>query len=425
MNRLLKAQLKKVYGKNFDLEQEDEKFKKFVALINEGYSDLYQERKLLDQTLEINAQELTERNIEIDQSHKLMKSVTNSVDDVIFYKDLNYNYIGCNTKFEKIVGLTEEEILGKNDYELFNKENADAFREIDKRMIRTLKGYTSSEWVSLPNGKKLYFTTTKTPLLNSNYEVIGSVGVSRDITEEHTMKNKLQEREILLIQQNRLASMGEMIGNIAHQWRQPLNALGLGVQKIGFYHNRDLLDGDKLQEIINKSMALIKGMSETIDDFRDFFNPNKEKVDFNVNDAIEKAYFIVEPLFSVHYIDYTFKSEGKYFINGFNNEFSQVILNILNNAKDALVENNVENPKILVDVSQDKNDKIMIKISNNGLGISKKVLAKIFDPYFTTKEEGKGSGLGLYMSKIIIEEHMKGTIEVQSQVDATVFTIVI
>ena len=422
MNRLLKAQLKKAFGKEFDINTQDEKFKKFLELVQEGYNDFNTERKMLENTLEVNAEELTESNRELTKNHELIKSVTNSVSDIIFYKDFNFKYIGCNRHFELLVGKLEQDIIGTDDYDLFDKEYADQFRRMDKLMLESSKEQTNKEWVKFPNGEEAYFSTHKAPLLNISGNKIGIVGVSRNITNEYKLEQEIKNKQALLIQQGRLASMGDMIGNIAHQWRQPLNTLGLIIQKVGFYNEEDSLDKETIRTNVNKCMSIIFGMSETIDDFRDFFNPNKEKIEFSIKDSIEKAYQVVEPLFKNINITYEMKIKEDYFVNGFKNEFSQVILNILNNAKDSMLEHNIEKPSVVVEIVK-MGDNVIINIVDNGGGISEEQLEKIYDPYFTTKAEGKGTGLGLYMSKMIIEDHMDGKLSATNTKDGVKFTI--
>ncbi|MCG3671040.1 sensor histidine kinase [Aliarcobacter butzleri] len=227
--------------------------------------------------------------------------------------------------------------------------------------------------------------------------------------------SKQKEQEQLLIQQTRLAAMGEMIGNIAHQWRQPLNALGLILQNLKFSYEIGELDEKMIDKSVKKATMLTENMSKTIDDFRNFFRPNKAKENFKINEGITKAVELIESTFEHNNIklekDFA-SSEIEFF--GFANEFSQVILNLLTNAKDAVLENKIENPLIIIQTKID-DEYIYISIKDNGLGIKEEIINKIFEPYFTTKDEGKGTGIGLYMSKIIIENNMNGKIEVKNE----------
>ncbi|SKB82043.1 ATP-binding protein [Malaciobacter marinus] len=235
--------------------------------------------------------------------------------------------------------------------------------------------------------------------------------------------DKQRKQEQLLIQQSKLAAMGEMIGNIAHQWRQPLNALGLVMQNIQFAYNMGDLDDKFMEKSINKANILTSSMSKTIDDFRNFFKPNKTKEYFKINKTVKKAIYLIESTFEHNYIEIEKDfSKEDIEVYGFANEFSQSILNILSNAKDALIEKRVEDAKVKIRVYKDKNSAI-VQIEDNAKGISKDIKEKIFEPYFTTKEEGKGTGIGLYMTKTIIENSMGGEISVENTDLGACFTI--
>ncbi len=422
MHRLLKAHLKKAYGKEFNIDECSDEFKNFVELMSQSYDDFYVERHMLENTLEVNSQELTEANLEIKKNHELLRSVTESMDDAIFYKDLEFKYIGSNSHFSDLTGLSGEEIIGKDDYELFSQEEADHFRKIDIELLENGSPLALREWLTDSQGNKHYFSTVKSPLLNAKGETIGLVGVARDITKQYTMEKELKAKELLLIQQGRHASMGEMIGNIAHQWRQPLNALGLLIQKMGYLHSRGTLNEENINANIDKGMQLINGMSKTIDDFREFFNPNKKKALFQVREAIENAYSIVESAFASHMIEYHLEMYEDVEIKGYKNEFSQVIVNLLNNAKDVLIEKDVHPAYIRIFIIK-SDDRLVIKVCDNGGGIPEDMLSKIFDPYFSTKEQGKGTGIGLYMSKMIIEDHMHGKLSATNTAEGACFNI--
>ena len=424
MNRLLKAQLKKSYGKDFNIENSSKEFQKLIELIEISNSDFERDRDMLQRTLEVSSQELTESNKEIVHQHELLRSVTNSVSDVIFYKDLNFKYIGCNKNFELFTGKKEAEIIGKEDYDLFEKKHADLFRSMDIKMLKSAQEQTNKEWVKLADGKPAYFSTFKSPLFDDDGQKIGIVGVSRDITKEHVLQEELDSQHALIIQQSRLASMGEMISNIAHQWRQPLNALGLLLQNIENAYEMDILDKEYITHTINKGNRLTNSMSQTIDDFRNFFKPNKESEVFSISSSINSTMNILESSLNNNLITLNTDIDDSICIKGFSGEFSQVILNILNNSKDALIEFIPDNRQLFIRVFKD-DENAYLEIADNAGGIPEKILEKIFDPYFTTKEEGKGTGIGLYMSKTIIEKNMNGSISVENKKDGALFRIVL
>ncbi len=239
--------------------------------------------------------------------------------------------------------------------------------------------------------------------------------------KEEVKKNR--QKEHLLLQQNRHAAMGEMIRNIAHQWRQPLNALAMEMQSIEAAYDDKRLDGIFLRDRVERGMLLIEQMSATIDDFRNFFMPGKAKVDFSLSETIRDVLVIVEATFRHLGIEVVLDGmEEPVIYWGHENEFAHVILNLLNNAKDAMVATGVAKPKVTVGIRRGTRE-ILITVEDNGGGIDPKVMEWIFDPYFTTKQDTKGMGVGLYMSKMIIEEHMGGSLGAQNSDEGARFTI--
>ena len=239
----------------------------------------------------------------------------------------------------------------------------------------------------------------------------------------YTLKKMVEEKnekEKLLIHQSKLASMGEMINNIAHQWRQPLTHLGFINMNLQLAFEDEPLDKKYLKEKIEESNFQLDFMSKTIDNFRDFYKPNKQKELFYISVAVKKALEIMEPILESNKIEFQFNVIKDKQINAYENEYSQVILNILTNAKDVLISRQIQNPKIIISINE-KNDSIITTILDNAGGIENGYINHIFDPYFTTKQ--KGSGIGLYMSKMIIESHFKGKIKVLNKEKGASFSI--
>jgi len=232
--------------------------------------------------------------------------------------------------------------------------------------------------------------------------------------------NEKNEKEKLLIHQSKLASMGEMINNIAHQWRQPLTHLGFINMNLQLAYEDNPIDKKYLKEKILESNAQLDFMSKTIDNFSDFYLLNKQKELFLISNAVKKALDIMEPIFENNKIEFKFNVIKDKQINAYENEYSQVILNLLTNAKDVLISRNIENPQITITIDE-KNDLSITSIFDNAGGIENKYQNKIFEPYFTTKQ--KGSGIGLYMSKMIIQSHFKGKIRVFNTNKGACFSI--
>jgi signal transduction histidine kinase len=210
--------------------------------------------------------------------------------------------------------------------------------------------------------------------------------------------------------------MGMMLNMIAHQWRQPLNNISLIVNTIILKQKKEQLNLEQLNKFKNEFQQQITYLSNTIDDFKNFFKPKKEKEHFKLRDTILTTYSLIKPIFDKNHIQFNFNidSQIKYF--GYKNEFSQVILNIINNSKDALIEKNIENKLIDISVNEDEKNLIII-IQDNAKGVQEADLKKIFELYFSTKNSINGSGLGLYISKIIINEHFNGEIIAYNGID--------
>ena len=236
--------------------------------------------------------------------------------------------------------------------------------------------------------------------------------VKKEMTIRMQAMEELREKERLLIQQSRQAAMGEMIGNIAHQWRQPLNTLGLYIQELPIVFEMGGFTKGYLDGTVEKSMQLVFHMSQTIDDFRNFFKPNKEKASFPLKDIIQNTVSLVEKSFSYQGIEICCFPGEEIHVEGYLNEFSQVLLNIMNNAKDVFLDRNIEHPILQVE-SFLKGKKAVVTVTDNGGGVPENIIENLFDPYFTTKGP-VGTGVGLFMSKVIIEKSMNGKLSVRN-----------
>lgn len=219
----------------------------------------------------------------------------------------------------------------------------------------------------------------------------------------------LRLKDQMLIQQSRLAAMGEMINNIAHQWRQPLNNIGLIIQNLQLSYESGTISHDEMESETRKAMAVIMHMSRTIDDFRNFFREDKEKQVFYINSAVRRALEFVSAAVENRGMRVTISADQDVAVTGYPSEYSQVLLNVIANACEACAERCVHDPCIDI-VATVENGRSVVYVRDNCGGIPDEIMPKIFDPYFTTREPDKGSGIGLYMSKVIIELNMGGSL---------------
>ena len=235
--------------------------------------------------------------------------------------------------------------------------------------------------------------------------------------KEEVEKNRLQDQR--LIQQSKMALMGEMISMIAHQWRQPLNIITLNTAKweTGFLLNNEI-SNEEIYNITSEINKQSQYLSNTIDDFRYFYKPNKESVTVKLEDVISKSLSIIKASLESYDIKIIQEYKSKEKIELYDNEMMQVILNILKNAQDNFSQKDIKDPYIKITT-----ENRTISICDNGGGIPEDIIEKIFDPYFSTKSEKDGTGLGLYMSKTIIEEHHNGKLSAQNTDDGVCFII--
>jgi len=251
---------------------------------------------------------------------------------------------------------------------------------------------------------------------------------------------KVRHQEKLLIQQSKQAMMGEMLSVIAHQWRQPLNAISLNVQDLQDAYTYGEMDAEYLKRSVNQTLQQIDYMSHTIDDFRNFFKPSKTKEQFELKEVVVKTFELIGAQLSNHNItvrcanndvtiiphsDDAFVFQKRFILEGFKNEFQQVLLNIIQNAKDVLMEERNKNlSKPIIEVDFNVQDRMLrLEIADNGGEIPGDVMERMFDPYFTTKHSSIGTGLGLYMAKMIIEKNMHGKLHAYNREGWAVFVI--
>ncbi len=223
----------------------------------------------------------------------------------------------------------------------------------------------------------------------------------------------LRRKDQTLIQQSRLAAMGEMIGNIAHQWRQPLNNVALIIQNIQMQYESGTLTREEMDSDIHEAMEVLLQMSHKIDDLRNFFRVDKERQGFFISKVVARTLELVSPNLGSHKIKVEIESDDEVTVTGYQNEYAQVLINIISNAREAAVERNISLPRIMIRITRE-NGRSVLSVRDNCGGIPDEILPKIFDPYFTTRGPDRGTGIGLYMSKVIIEQNMAGQLTVRN-----------
>jgi signal transduction histidine kinase len=341
--------------------------------------------------------------------------------------------------------LTPAEIVGRTPFDFTFPEEVQRLQGAQEARI---DGQTTVYELRLRTrlGDALPVLITAVPRVRDG-QIIGSIAVITDLSSQKAIEAQLQKqseelellnrslenrvhqevelnrsKDLIMHQQGRHAAMGEMISNIAHQWRQPLNSLGLIVQNLQEAHEFGELTQDYLRAKVTKAMELIRYMSQTIDDFRSFFRPDKEKRPFSVQRTIERSISLVESNFRAHAIEVKVEAPEDLTVIGYENECAQVLLNLMNNARDAIQEHKIPHGRVELSLAAD-GDWAVVAVRDNGGGIRPEHMDRLFSPYFTTKDPGKGTGLGLYMAKMIVENNMNGHISASNRDDGVEFAL--
>ena len=343
--------------------------------------------------------------------------------------DKNGIFLYANKFFQNMMGYTMEELYSKSCISLSSNKYTKTSQEAVQKAIKHGSIQNFRKVCITKNGERLNASMSLSYLKNHNEMIMITSDITSDIKYQKKLKKQVEEEVLkrteqyeVLCHQSRLAGMGEMIDSIAHQWRQPLNSMAIIIQGIKHLSKYDKNNSELLKEIEQDIVEKITYMSQTIDDFSTFFYISKKKEFFNILNSIQDSIRLIDVQLNHNnikiktYIQNNIKLE----ILGLSNEFRQVILNIIHNAMTSIISSKEENGLINISIVSNYN-KIVIEISDNGTGIKKENIEKIFDPYFTTKD--KGSGIGLYMSKMIIEHHMNGILTVNNLENGAVFTI--
>lgn len=387
---------------------------------------------MFDITDKILAQEDLQHAIE-DKDIKLQEQATkfefaiNSSRDGFWDYDLVKNEFYLSKGWKKRLGFTDGKKLKYLDY-LSLMPNEHRF-DHHKSMHDLIEQYPNDvEYIHFrivyplvtKDGEKLNIEDVGDIFFDNQQNPIRITGFHRDITE--------QERQSKIIEsQNRLNAMGEMMSNVAHQWRQPIGAINNTLNDVELDIELDditSIDTKTFLKTSTKIKELTAYLSQTIDDFKNLTSDDKVKTHFMVNHTVNQAYNISKNEYEKNNINFHILESGTGVceMEGYDRELQQVIINLLNNAKDILIEKKIQNPKVLLSIVTTDTD-ISIIIHDNGGGVPQNIIPKIFDPYFTTKHESIGTGIGLYMSRKIITEYFKGTLEVENENDGAKFSI--
>ena len=441
-------------------------------------------RKSYYPELQQRLQELESARRDLSHLNAQLQAVMDSATEVaIISTDSAGTITMFNRGAEKMLGYRAGEMVGLATPLLFHHadEVATHARILSASYGRTIagfdvfveqarsEGFDKHEWTYIrKDGTCLLVELVVTVMRHATGEIVGYLGIAQNITDRKIAQAELQEnacmleqeiadrrlaqeqlvakqRELqainesletriaagiaelrtkdeMLLHQSRLAAMGELLHCIAHQWRQPLNNIAASLQMMQYLKHQNELTDEEMDHDIASVMEILHYMSSTINDFRNFYRSESSAEQFSLGTVVERTLSLVDASLTEAHIKIALKVKGAPTGQGYPNEYAQILLNIINNARDALLERTIADPRITIVLSVERNQSV-ITVEDNGGGISPEVMPHIFDPYFSTKGPAQGRGIGLYMSKMIIERNMGGTLSVRNTGEGAEFRI--
>jgi PAS domain S-box-containing protein len=381
------------------------------------------------------------------ENEAIYAGIINTTTEGFWLLDSELTIVDVNFSLCRMLGYKKNDIVGKKPFDFIDSNDLD-YCQSQAELINDISSRTYEIILRVKDGSLLHTLVNATTMydqydhmktfafitdiskqkkieeeLRANQEAIERLNDSLEIKiKEEVEKNR--QKDQMMYQQSRLASMGEMIGNIAHQWRQPLNIMALVMQDIYISDQLGNLSSKKIEDSYEKSNNLLQYMSQTIDDFRNFFKQDNEEEAFSLKDAVDSVFGLVSTTLSYNNIDCVIDVIQDSIVRGGINEFKQVLINLLNNAQEAILTNSDSQKQINISIYQE-DSRAIIRVNDDGGGMSRDIIHKVFDPYFTTKSQTQGTGLGLYMSKQIVENSMCGSLTAKNEEKGAEFTIVL
>lgn len=350
-------------------------------------------------------QKMQDAIIKRNEQLNLYAKVFESTQEAIMITDKEGVITHVNQAFCTMSGFSQEEVVGSTSNILKSGNHTHTFYA---RMWESIieKGLWNGEIINKRKNGQIYIALLNiSAIYDDEGKIINFVAVSSDITQ-------MKEKDKLMQLQSKMATMGEMLSNIAHQWRQPLSGITSAASSVLVQKDIGVLDDDSLIEALKGVIKSSEYLSKTIDDFRNYFKQDKRINTFNLNEMLKNDLTIVKAMLKNNYIKLILELDEEITISTYHNELIQVMMNIVHNSKDAMSKK--EDEKLLFIKAAIIKDELELCIRDNGGGIDETIIEHIFEPYFTTKHQSQGTGIGLYMSHNMVVEHMKGRIKVKN-----------
>lgn len=364
--------------------------------------------------LQITLSKSNHDNTFVMNARDITKEITNDkiIDNYVLKTSINTNgtLIQASDAFCKIMGYKKEELLNKNllDFEVDNKTSLKLWEACKKKLP-----YNGLVIYRKQDGEALYMEVKSRPTHNKYGDILGFIFLMFDLSSEYKLKTKIEEQKDLILQQSKIAIMSETIQMLAHQWRQPLNIISINSQSLDISLDEETIDKKYLSKGLKNIKNEVDSLSLIIENFQQITSTKAIKVETNADEIMKEAINIFRNSKDIENIDFLVETiETPSFIT-YKNELTTILINLLINAKEAILRNSIKNGVIKLK-EYHLNNNIFFEISDNGRGVDKEILDKIFEPYFSTKETKHGVGLGLYMCKTLIQMHLQGKIEIEN-----------
>lgn len=415
--------------------------KKFFVILK----DVRVLNKLLNKKVKNKTQELYEKQ-------KQYQDILQTINDFIWEVDIAGKYIYASPQVEKILGYKPEEVIGKTPFDFMSDDESEKIKLVFDDIMKNRKSILLLKNKNVhKNGEFVYLETSGNPIFDEHNRLIGYRGTDRDITPKIKIQEKLKqnhikikelnkdleskineevkknhEKDAQIFAQSKMAAMGDMIANIAHQWRQPLSTISTTASGLKLNYEYQMLDNKSIPEEMTRIVKQTKYLSNTIDTFMSFLKDNRELKKENLKLIISNTLQILKSSLDNNFIEVNHNLEEikSLEIETIPSELQEAIINIINNSKDAINDNKIKNGLISINIKTQA-DKIVIIIEDNGGGIPENIIRRVFEPYFTTKHKSQGTGLGLHMVYRVITESLHGSISVKNSLKGAIFKLVL
>lgn len=376
--------------------------------------------------------------------NKKLDDIIQASTDFIWEVDKQGVYTYASDDVERILGYRPEEIVGKTPFDTMCEDEVERVASEFGEIAKKAEAFTDLiNWNYSKSGDRVCLLTNGVPIFDEQGRLMGYRGADKDITKVQEYKEEIEqlnvtlqkrikeevaksrEKDQLMFQQSRLIAMGEMMSLIAHQWRQPISTISMEANNLLADIELGTMNDKGVSIVAHSLIEQTEYLSTTIDDFKNFFLPKQEKTLSTVSKVLEDTFKVIGKSLDYHNIKIAKDYQSEKEVSIFTKELLHVFINILKNAKDALLELNADVEKYIKVKTYEDKQSIKIELCDNGGGIPEEIMQRIFEPYFTTKTDKNGTGLGLYMSQTILMKHFNGDLEVHNSPEGACFTVTI